>query len=115
MQSWNPGAYRPAVVLSPTMRRQAPVAVLGQRFDELLSWGPVAGDILRLGAHTLAAYLGYYVWMTSPKKSFPRYLGLAMGVIQTFGAICDGISLGQRAAGTHPPEPACPPGIPIGK
>lgn len=115
MVPFSPGAYRPAVVLSPTMRRQAQQYTLGQKFDELLNWGPVAGDALRLGAHSLAAYLGYYVWLTAPKKGAPRYIGLALGVIQTFGALCDVISLGQRVAGTHPPEPVCPPGIPLRK
>jgi hypothetical protein len=115
MLQYNPGAFRPAVVISPTMRRQAPGSFLGQRFDQLLDWGPVAGDILRLIAHGMAGYLGYYVWLTAPKKSFPRYFGLAMGLVQTFGALCDVISLGQRAAGTHPPETECPPSIPLTK
>lgn len=109
-----PVAFRP-VVSSPTIRRQAQNKALGQTFDSLLSWGPVVGDALRLGAHGLASYIGFYVWLTAPKKSAARYLGLIMGLSQTFGAICDVISLGQRVAGTHPPEPACPPGIPLGK
>lgn len=115
MMPFNPGAFRPVAVSSPTARRQVPSSVLGQKFDEMMAWGPVAGDILRLIAHGMAGYLGYYVWLTAPKRSFPKYFGLAMGLVQTFGALCDVISLGQRAAGTHPPENECPPGIPIGK
>lgn len=118
MLPYNPGTFRPvAVSFSPTVRRQVPssISVLGQRFDELMDWGPVAGDFLRLVAHGMAGYLGYYVWLTAPKKSFPKYFGLAMGLIQTFGAICDVVSLVQRAAGTHPEEPKCPPEIPISK
>lgn len=114
MLKFSPGTFRPAVV-SPTRQRQVQEFRLGQTFDNLLNWGPVAGDALRLGAHSLAAYLGFYVWKTAPKKSFPKYLGLTLDLVQTFGAICDVISLGQRAAGTHPADPACPPGIPIGK
>ena len=114
MGPYNPGAFRP-VVASPAIRRQASHPTLGQTFDSLLSWGPVAGDLLRLSVHSLSAYLGYYVWHHSPKKSFPRYFGLGIGVLQTFGGICDLISLAQRATGTHPPEPACPPGIPLAK
>jgi hypothetical protein len=88
---------------------------LGQKFDELFDWGPVAGDILRLVAHGMAGYLGYYVWITGPKKSVPRYLGLVLGVVQTVGALTDVISLFKRATGTHPPETKCPPGIPLTK
>lgn len=115
MLPYNPGTFRPVAVSSPTARRQVPGSALGQyvlaqRFDELFDWGPVAGDLLRLAAHGMAGYLGYYVWLTAPKKSFPRYFGLAMGVVQTFGALCDVISLVKRAAGTHPPEaPSTPP------
>lgn len=118
---FRPAPFRLAVVTSPTTRRQVPGFGLGrpigapqhfrmsQAFDKLFKWGPATGDILRLVAHSMAGYLGYYVWMTAPKKSFPRYFGLAMGVVQTFGALCDVISLAQRSMGTHPsegPEPA---------
>lgn len=101
-----PVAYRPAVA-SPTIRRQAPnlapgSLTLGQRFDELLNWSPVAGDLLRLSFHSATAALGLHVWLRD--KGFWRYFGLFLGIGQTVGAICDAISLGQRIAGTHPPD-----------
>lgn len=114
MVPYTPGPFR-AVAASPAIRRQASHPALGQRFDQLLEWGAISGDVLRLTVHSLSAYLGYYVWLSAPKKSFPKYFGLGIGVLQTFGGICDLISLAQRATGTHPPENACPPGIPLGK
>lgn len=101
MRLYAPVAYRPAVA-SPTIRRQAPILALGQRFDELLNWSPVAGDLLRLTFHSATAALGLHVWLRD--KGFWRYFGLFLGIGQTVGAICDAISIGQRIAGTHPPE-----------
>lgn len=116
MLTFNPGAFRPAAGSSPLARRQVPrYYTLSQRFDQLFQWGPLAGDTLRLVAHGMAGYLGYYVWLTAPKKSFPKYFGLALGLVQTVGVLCDVISLVQRATGTHPPETECPPGIPLTK
>lgn len=114
MHPYNPGPFR-AVAASPAIRRQASSAVLGQRFEQLLEWPAVSGDVLRLTVHSLSAYLGYYVWLTAPKGTFPKYFGLGLAILQTFGGICDLISLAQRATGTHPPENACPPGIPLSK
>lgn len=103
MVRYTPVAYRPAVTL-PTVRRQAPrkYPELGQRFEEILNWSPLAGDLLRIAFHSTTGVLGFYTWVNA--KGFWKYFGLILGLGQTVGAICDVISLGRRIAGTHPPE-----------
>lgn len=113
MLNYRPVSFRLAVAPPRVLRQEPNHSIslgsssryrIGESFDKLLGWGPAAGDAIRLAAHGMAAYLGYYVWLTAPKKSFPKYFGLAMALIQTYGAVCDVISMGKRVAGTHPPE-----------
>lgn len=103
MVPYTPVAFRPAVAL-PTVRRQAPQRsfVLSQRFEDILGWSGIAGDLLRTAFHSTTAVLGFHVWVTD--KGFWKYFGLILGLGQTVGALCDIISLGKRLAGTHPPE-----------
>lgn len=100
MIKYRPALLRPAVT-SPTIWRRAPY-VLGQTFDSLFEWGPVAGDTIRLLFHGATAALGYHVWLKD--RGFFKYFGLVLALGQTVGALCDVISLGQRYFGTHPPE-----------
>lgn len=100
MTSYRPPAFR-KIVSSPTLRRQARFE-LGQTFDSLFKWSSGAGDGIRLLFHGATAALGYHVWIKD--KGFWKYFGLLLGIGQTMGAICDVISLAQRALGTHPPE-----------
>lgn len=106
MLQYAPPAFRPAVVASPTIRRQAPS--LGQTFDQYFSWSPAVGDGLRLIFHGATAFLGFRVWHRD--TGFWKWFGLFLAVGQTVGAICDVMSLVERAIGTHPPEP--PPAAP---
>jgi hypothetical protein len=103
MVPFAPVAFRPAVTL-PTVRRQAPrkYPVLGQRFEDVLGWDGMTGDLLRTIFHTTTAVLGFHVWVND--KGFWKYFGLILGLGQTVGAICDIISVGKRLTGTHPPE-----------
>ncbi|SRR5579871_2215178 len=105
MLTYAPPAYRPAVA-SPTIRRQAQRFGLAQTFDQYFGWPPAAGDMVRLLFHGSTAVLGFHVWKSD--TGFFKWFGLLLGVGQTVGAICDLLSLIQRAAGTHPPEPAAP-------
>lgn len=102
MLKYAPAAYRPAVVTSPTMRRQAPRFVLAQTFDGYFHWSPAVGDGVRLIFHGATAILGFRVFKA--ETGFWKYFGLLLGVGQTVGFICDAMSLVQRAVGTHPPE-----------
>lgn len=102
MLKFQPVAYRPAVA-PPRIWRQAPRKyALSQTFDGLFAWSGTTGDIIRLLFHGTTATLGYHVWITD--KGFWKYFGLFLGLGQTVGFICDVISLGQRATGTHPVE-----------
>jgi hypothetical protein len=75
---------------------------LSQTFDQMFGWSPAMGDTVRLLFHGATAALGYHVWLKD--KGFFKYFGLFLALGQTVGAICDALSLVQRAAGTHPPE-----------
>lgn len=111
MVPFAPVAFRPAVS-SPTARRQAAGKYsLSQTFDGYFGWSPAAGDTVRLVFHTATAALGFHVWVKD--KGFFKWFGLALAFGQTVGAICDAVSLIQRASGTHPPEgaPAVPPAV----
>src|SRR5688572_18629131 len=101
MLPFSPVAYRSAVT-SPTIRRQAPAYSLGQTFDQMFSMSPAVGDGFRLIFHGATAVLGYRVWLKD--TGFFKYFGLFLALGQTVGAICDVISLAERALGTHPPE-----------
>lgn len=103
MLPFAPVAYRPAVASSPAIRRQAPRHDLGQTFDGYFGWSPAVGDVVRLAFHTATAVLGFRVWLRD--EGFFKWFGLVLALGQTVGAICDAMSLAERAWGTHPPEP----------
>jgi hypothetical protein len=105
MLRYAPPAYRPAVS-SPTIRRQPRRLVLSQTFDQYFSWPPAAGDVVRLVFHSATAVLGFHVYKND--TGFFKWFGLLLGVGQSVGAVCDALSLIQRAAGTHPPEGTAP-------
>ncbi len=107
MLDFKPVPYR-LPVTPPRVVRQAPQNAygprpysLGQQFEGVMGWPGYVGDTIRLVFHGTTAALGYHVWLTD--KGFWKYFGLFLGIGQTVGAICDGISLGKRVAGTHPP------------
>jgi hypothetical protein len=106
MLQYAPPAYRPTVVTSPTMRRQAPRLVLGQQFENYLGWPAPVGDGIRLIFHGATAALGYHIFKID--KGFWKWFGLLLGIGQTVGFICDAMSLFERAIGTHPPETPSP-------
>lgn len=102
MHSFMPVAYRP-VVSSPTVRRPSEKHYsLSQTFDQYFKWSSATGDAVRLMFHGATATLGFHVWIKD--RGFFKWFGLALAVGQTVGAICDVVSLVQRAAGTHPKE-----------
>lgn len=109
MVPFAPVAFRPAVS-SPTARRFGKGPVLGQTFDQMFGWSPAMGDGLRLLFHGATAALGFRVWIRD--TGFFKWFGLFLALGQTVGAICDTISLIQRAAGTHPTEDAPAPPAP---
>lgn len=101
MVAFRPVAFRPTVS-SPTLGRYGQRFDLSQTFDQLFKWSSATGDTIRLLFHGSTAALGYRVWLTD--KGFFKWFGLALAVGQTVGAICDVVSLVQRAVGTHPKE-----------
>jgi len=105
MVPFAPVAFRPAVS-SPAARRSGLGAFqspsLGQTFDQYFGWSPAAGDVVRLVFHGATASLGFRVWLKD--TGFFKWFGLLLALGQTVGAICDVMSLVQRAAGTHPAE-----------
>lgn len=123
MLAYKPAAFRPSAP-SPALGvavKNGRHFVLGQTFDQMLSFTPTMGDIIRLVFHTSSAYLGIWVGVKEP-SGFIKYLGWTLGVGQAVGAVCDAISLVKRAAGTHPDEggwktPLCdymaPTGLPM--
>lgn len=104
MLKYAPPVYRPAVVASPTIRRQA--INLGQTFDNYLGMSSAMGDGIRLVFHGATAALGFRVFKS--EAGFWKWFGLILGIGQTIGFVCDAMSLVQRAIGTHPPEPPPP-------
>lgn len=98
--------YRPPALRFPVGSR-----ALGQTFDQMFGWSPVAGDAFRLFFHTSTAYLGVSVGLTS-KSGFLRYFGWFLGLGQGIAAICDAASLVQRALGTHSSDRVPAPGAP---
>lgn len=89
--------YRPALRF-PTGSR-----ALGQTFDQMFGWSPVAGDAFRLFFHTSTAYLGVSVGL-SASSGFLKYFGWFLGLGQGVAALCDAASLLQRAIGNHPSD-----------
>lgn len=77
---------------------------LSASFDEYFGWSPAVGDTVRLAFHGATAALGFRVWLTD--RGFFKYFGLFLALGQTVGAICDVVSLVQRATGKHAPETA---------
>jgi hypothetical protein len=102
MVPYAPAAYRPAVASPAAIRRYG--HTLGLTFDAMFGWSPTVGDMLRLGFHGASAYVGFYLWTTD--RGFIKWFGLVFAVGQSVGAICDVVSLVQRATGTHPSEGA---------
>lgn len=90
------GPYRPAPFRFPLGSR-----ALGQTFDQMFGWSPVAGDAFRLFFHTSTAYLGVSVGLTA-KNGFLKYFGWFLGLGQGIAALCDATSLVQRAVGMTP-------------
>lgn len=89
---------------------------LSQTFDQYLNFSPAMGDVLRLVFHGIATYLGVWVGLNAKHirtgkttKTVTVALGWALAGGQGLGAIADVVSLIQRAAGTHPPEPSSVP------
>lgn len=113
MVPYAPAAYRPPAP-SPRIGQYGPPGNsflgsryrLNQTFDQMFGWSPAAGDTVRLIFHGATAALGFRVWLTD--RGFFKYFGLFLALGQTVGAICDGISLVQRIAGTHPSETSAP-------
>lgn len=91
MNAWRPIAYRRS--FSPS---------LGQTFDKYLGMTPAMGDVLRLVYHGGGTWLGIHVALKESgfMSGFGWFLGLGMGI----AGILDLVSLGERAAGTHPPD-----------
>jgi len=101
MVAFRPVAFRPTVP-SPALGRYGPKYTLSQTFDQMFRWSSSTGDAIRLLFHGSTAALGYHAWLRD--KGFFKWFGLALAVGQTVGAICDVVSLVQRAVGTHPKE-----------
>lgn len=74
---------------------------LGQTFDQYLGFSPAMGDALRLAYHAGGTWLGIYVG--AKEKGFKSVVGWVLGIGMGIAAGLDLLSLGQRAAGTHPP------------
>lgn len=82
---------------------------LGQTFDQMLSLGPEAGDIIRLIFHGATSYLGVHVGMN--EKGLLSGLGWFLGIGQGIGAALDVYSLIERAVSSNQAvvqEPATP-------
>lgn len=96
--------------LPPTVSAPATPALgqayLGQTFEQLFGWSPTAGDIIRLAVHGSGTWLGIHVALK--ESGFLSGVGWVIGLTNGVGALCDAISLGKRAAGTHPGERECP-------
>lgn len=98
-------SYVPAACRPPVRPRPGPHGhkSLGLTFENYFGWSAAVGDGVRLLFHGATTYLGFRVW--SRETGFISILGLVLGIGQAIGAVCDVVSLAQRAAGTHPPEP----------
>lgn len=93
------GTIRPAAPYSLAPPR--PFS-LGQTFDQMFGWSPAMGDAVRLAFHGATAYLGFHVWTS--EDGFLSAFGLILALGQSVGAICDVVSLVQRASGTKTSE-----------
>lgn len=105
--------YRPVNFQPPAVRPAMGAKEMSQTFDQYLKFSPAMGDVLRLVFHGIAVYLGVFVGLNAKNiraskttKTVTVALGWALAAGQGLGAIADVISLVQRAAGTHPPEPS---------
>lgn len=79
---------------------------IGQTFDELFSWPPAVGDLLRVAFHGGTTWLGIRVGLTE-KNKWVSSLAWVLAVGNGIAGLADVISLIKRATGTHPP-PAPP-------
>lgn len=112
-------AFRPHVP-SPTLGTVSQKE-LSQTFDGYLSFPPAMGDVIRLTFHSIATYLGIWVGLNAKRiktgnktqKTITVALAWALAGGQGIGAILDVVSLAQRIAGTHPPEPSATPAAPV--
>lgn len=105
MLPYAPAALRPPVASRELGRRyglQRRSPLLGQTFDDMFGWPPWAGDIVRLGFHSLTAALGIHVGLTS--TGFWKWFGWVLAVGQAVGAVTDVVSIAKRITGTHPAE-----------
>ena len=103
MGPYRPPAYRQVHLSGRT--------ALGQTFDEMLGFSPYMGDVLRLVYHGGGAWLGFYVAFyngimnskgTRTQNPWVTGFGVLIGAGMGIAGILDGISLLQRACGTHP-------------
>lgn len=85
---------------------RGPSPTLGQTFDQMFHMTPATGDVIRLFFHGVTAYLGIHTGLK--EKGFLSFVGWFIGIGQGIGAVCDIVSLGQRAAGTHPTDGSNP-------
>jgi hypothetical protein len=98
--------------VAPFVRRSSPASLgssrpaIGQTFDEMLSFSPTVGDIIRLAAHAGAGWLGVYVGLNT--KGITSIAGWALGVGNGITGALDIVSLIKRATGTHPPQSTAP-------
>lgn len=104
MAPFRPDVYQPS--FHRIVHEVAPTPaspIMGQTFDQYFAWPPAVGDVVRLAFHGMTSYLGIHVGLK--ESGFLSYFGWFIGIGQGIGALCDIISLGERIAGVHPPEP----------
>jgi len=68
---------------------------LGETFDQMLGFSPMLGDLLRLGGHGLATWVGLYAAFYAQSK-WVKAAGWIIGIGQGLAGVCDVISVGQR-------------------
>jgi hypothetical protein len=99
-------AFAPVPFTPPPGHASRMGRTLGQTFDEILGIPPTLGDVLRLTVHGAGSWLGVHVG--TRESGLIGAIGWTIGVLNGIGAVCDGISLVKRAAGTHPGQRECP-------
>ena len=65
--------------------------LLGQTFDQVLGVPPYVGNLMRLGAHGVTAYLGFHIAVH--ESGFLSTVGWIVGILQGMGALVDVLSL----------------------
>ena len=80
-------------------QRVRPIVVqprtLGETFDQMLGFNPLLGDLIRLGGHSLATWVGLYAAFYAESR-WVKAAGWIIGIGQGLAGICDVISVGQR-------------------